>query len=151
MIVQKTCVAADTLLCRNVLYAVDDKTDKPVPLAADAIHYGNAVDVDLAGCYPEFGRLTGGVRGFSGCDEQFAWHAANPGAGGAVRPAFDEDHVVRPRGGGTECGKACRPGADDGDVNITGFHAISPSILPASSASKRPEFSASRRSSLPPT
>ena len=58
------------------------------------------------------------MRGIRGCDQELARHAADPRAGGAVRPAFDDDRTRALRVRGAVGRHAGRAGADDGDVNL---------------------------------
>jgi hypothetical protein len=55
-------------------------------------------------------------------DEQLARHAAHTGAGGAIGAAFDEHCRRACIPGSAVRGKACRPGTDDGDVNLCSSH-----------------------------
>ncbi len=72
--------------------------------------------------HTEARRRFDGVGRIRGGDEQLARHAADAGAGGAIGAAFD-DHCGRARrSGSVVCGKACRPGADDGDVDLRNLH-----------------------------
>src|SRR4029453_4114528 len=57
-----------------------------------------------------------------GCGEQFAWHATGAGARRAVGTAFDEHRGCTCSRCNVVRGSSCRPGADDGDVDLSNSH-----------------------------
>ncbi|MCY1233824.1 hypothetical protein D9M72_463810 [compost metagenome] len=124
-VVDKAGVAAQPVGFRDVLHAAHDKADKAVALAAHAGHDLAAVDADLAiHVHAERRGVAQFVRGLGGGDQQLGGHAAHPGAGGAVRAAFD-DHGALARGNrGTVGGKAGGACADHGDVGLDGSHGV---------------------------
>jgi len=106
---------------RNALYLAQHETDKSVALAPNAVHDLAAIDPDAAfEMHAEGRRLFNGMRRLGGSDQQFARHAADARAGGAMGAAFDN-----------RCSGACRPGCaisgesrgagtDDRNVNLHG-------------------------------
>ena len=58
------------------------------------------------------------MSGFSSSNQQFARHTADPGAGGAVGSAFDQDDTVSMLPCRTEGRKSGRTGTDDGNINF---------------------------------
>ncbi len=129
MIVEKACVPPNSLFFGNVLDAVDDKADKAIPLAPDAIHDGNAIDVYATDVDAETRGFMCGMRSFGRRNQQLARHAAYARAGRSVRPAFDQHDLVRPFAGGAECPQAGGACTDDGYVDVACSHFVSPECV----------------------
>ena len=73
---------------------LEHRADEVVAQNAKAGHHSPAVDARLAGLDPEYRGLADRVRRLGRGDQQLARHAADPGAGGAVRPALDQHQTV---------------------------------------------------------
>jgi hypothetical protein len=123
MVVQETCMAAKAVRFGNAFNIAQHEIDEPVALAPQPIHHRTAIDADDAiVMHTEARRHFDGVGRLRGGDQQLARHAADACAGGAMGASFD-DHCRRSCGPGRAVrGKACRPGADDGDVNLRNLH-----------------------------
>ena len=112
-------MAAKAVRFGDAFDVAQHETDEPVALAPYPIHDRATIDAEGAiEVHAEARRRCDGVGRIRGGDEQLARHAADAGAGGAIGAAFDE-HCGRACGPRSAVrGKACRPGADDGDVNL---------------------------------
>src|ERR1700730_3755671 len=93
----------------------------------EAIHDRATIDADDAiVVHTEAPRRFDGMGRIGGGDEQLARHAADAGASRAIGAAFDEHCGRACNPGSAVRGKACRPRADDGDVNLRNLHFASP-------------------------
>ena len=118
MVVHETCMAAQAVHIGNAFNVAQHQTDEPVALPPHSIHDRATIDAyDTIMVHTEARRCFDGVGRIRRSDEQLARHAADAGASGAIGAAFDE-HCGRACSPGSAVrGKACRPGADDGDVS----------------------------------
>ena len=122
MVINKPRHTPDAVLGRNVLDRVHDEADESITLGAHALHDGRTIDAWRLGLHAERWRLGHRVRRLGSRDEQFARHAANPGTGRSIRPAFDEQDTVCPFASGTVSGESGRTCADDGNICLALFH-----------------------------
>ena len=119
---RKTRMAAQLVTCRDAIDAFQYKADETVALAPDPLHYGDAVDAHLARVHAKAAGGSEHVRRLAGGDQQFAGHAADPGTGGAIRAAFDQDDTRAVRVRGAVGGQAGGAGANDGHIDLQLFH-----------------------------
>ena len=131
MVVEEAGVSGQAVLRRKVLDHLEDGADEVVAQLAHPLHHRPAVDARRAAVDPEHGRFLHRVRRVGGGDQELARHAADPGAGGAVRPALDQHQpagvLAHPAIGGQTRGA----GPDDRDVDLALRHGCPPNrILP---------------------
>ena len=121
--------APEAVLVGNAVDGFEYEADKPVALAAHALHDGVAVDTRLVDLNAERRRLAHGMSCLGGRNQQLAWHAADAGTGRAVGAPLDENDAAGPLAGGAIGGQPGRTGADDGDVYVSMFHRYSLSLV----------------------
>jgi hypothetical protein len=120
-------VAAQAVLRGKILDHLEHRAGEVVAQAAQPRHHRLAIDARrAAGVDPKHRRFAHRVRRLRRGDQQLARHAADPGAGGAARPALEQDQslgvVARPAIGREPRG----PGPDDRDVDLALGHGALP-------------------------
>ncbi len=67
--IKKASPASNALCVRNIFHGLHDEPNKAIPLATDAIHDGNTIDVDATDVYPKLRCLANCVRGLGGSNK----------------------------------------------------------------------------------
>jgi hypothetical protein len=139
VVVDKRCMTANPVRFGNAFNVPQHESDESVALAPHSIHDRATVDADdTIMVDTEARRRFAGVGRVRRSDEQLARHATDTGAGRAIGAAFDE-HCGRACGPGSAVrGKASRPGADDGNVNLCSSH-VESSVVGYARSSLRPQ------------
>ena len=126
MVVDEAGVSGQAVLRRKVLDHLEHGADEVIAQIPHPGHHLPAVDTRRAGMDPEHRRLAHGVRRLGGGDQELARHAADPGAGGAVPPALDQDQPVGVLAHPAIRGEPRGPGPDDRDVDLALRHGCPP-------------------------
>jgi hypothetical protein len=126
VVVDEARVPVQAMRRRHLLDHVEHRADEVVAQGAEAGHHRPAIDLRRPGLDPEYRGFAHRVRRPGGGDQQLARHAADPGAGGAVHPALDQDHTLGVLAHLAIGREPRRPGADDRDVDLALRHACSP-------------------------
>jgi len=118
--------AAQLVLGRDVLHALEHEADEAVALALDARHDLRPVDphraIDMHAEGPAVRRRMGRL---GGRDQQLGRHATHARASRAVLAAFDQQGALAGGARGAIGRQAGRAGAYDGHVSVQGFHRLS--------------------------
>ena len=123
VVVDEARVSGQAMLRREVLDHLEHRADEIIAQGAYARHHRPAVDPCRPGSDPEHRRFAHGVRRLGRGDQQLARHAADPGAGGAARPLFDQHQPVGMLAHHAIGGEPGGPGADDCDLHLALRHA----------------------------
>ena len=118
----KARVALQAVLGGNGFHGLEHEADEAVAFALDARHHGRAIDPHLAGMHAERTGRVQRMRRLCRGNQELAWHAADPGAGGAVMRTLDDYGARALRPGGTIGRHAGGARADDGNIHVQLFH-----------------------------
>ena len=124
--IEKSCITAQTIAGGDFIDAVQHETDETVALGPYPRHHRLAVNAQWAGMHAEGGRRADGMRGIGGGNQQFAGHAADPRASGAVGSALDQHHPFAVRAGRAIRRQAGCTGTDDRDIDCQCIHSVFP-------------------------
>ena len=115
-------MAAQFFFVGNRIDAVEHEADKAVALAAHPGHHLPAIDAHGARMHAETGRGSYRMGRLGRRDQEFAGHAAHPGAGRAVRSAFYHQHALVMHARRPVRRHAGRAAADHGHIHLYRLH-----------------------------
>ncbi|MNC30521.1 hypothetical protein D3C75_788080 [compost metagenome] len=115
-------LAAQPVFLRPRFYRLHNEADEAIALAAHPIHYFPPVDLGCSRHDAKARRQRQHMSSICGADEQLAWHAANPGTGGAIDATFNHHEAVGMRFGRAVGRHASTAGANDGNINLDTIH-----------------------------